>query len=49
MEEILKGIKIIKYKGKKFIVDDELINSMLSILTCDSTKTSEEESRCEVV
>ena len=49
MEKILKGIKTIKYKGKKFVVDDELINTMLAILTSDDIKTSEEESRCEVV
>lgn len=47
MEEILKGIKIIRYKGREFIVDDELINTMLLILTSDDIKTSEEELKCK--
>ena len=47
MEEILKGIKIIRYKGREFIVDDELINTMLLILTSDDIKTLEEELKCK--
>lgn len=47
MKNILEGIKIIKYKGKEFIVDDELINTMLSILTSDDIRTSEEVVRCK--
>ena len=46
MRNKLKLIKIIKYKGKKIIVNDELINTMLLILTSEEIKLLEEEIIC---
>ena len=47
MEEILKGIKIIRYKCREFILDDDLIKTMMSIIMNHDIKTSEEVLICK--
>lgn len=46
MRNKLKSIKTIKYKGKTFIVNNELINTMLLILTPEELKLLEEAIKC---
>ena len=46
MRNKLKLIKTIKYKGKNFFINDELINTMLLILTSDEKKLLEEAIKC---
>lgn len=49
MREKLKWIKSIKYKERVFIVNDELIDNMLLILTSKDKKLLEEALKCEEV
>ena len=46
MRNKLKLIKTIKYKGKNFFINDELINTMLLILTPEELKLLEEAIKC---
>ena len=49
MKEKLKRIKSIKYKDRVFVVNDELIDNMLLILTSEDKKLLEEALKCEEV